>query len=92
MEARPRITERERIAVQELKPGVYRHFKGNLYQVLGVAHHSETQETLVVYRALYGERGLWVRPLTMWNERVSRGGYDGPRFSYVCEREEQIPR
>ncbi len=92
MEARPRITQREQIAVQELKPGVYRHFKGNLYQVLGVAHHSETQETLVVYRALYGERGLWVRPLTMWNERVSRGGYDGPRFSYVCEREEQIPR
>ena len=92
MEARPRITEGKRIAVEELKPGVYRHFKGNLYQVLGVAHHSETQEMMVVYRALYGERGLWVRPLTMWNERVSRGGYDGPRFRYVCEREEQIPK
>jgi hypothetical protein len=55
-----------------VKPGLYRHFKGNYYQVIGTARHSETMEELVVYRALYGERGLWVRPASMWNELVER--------------------
>ena len=51
-----------------VRPGRYRHFKGNEYQVLGVARHSETEEEMVVYRALYGEGGLWVRPAAMWME------------------------
>ena len=67
----------------EIKPGKYRHFKGNEYEVIGVAHHSETMEEVVVYRALYGEQGLWVRPAAMWEETVDRDGYHGPRFQYV---------
>lgn len=67
----------------EIKPGKYRHFKGNLYEVIGVARHSETQEEMVVYRALYGEHGLWVRPVAMWTEAVDRDGYHGPRFQYI---------
>ena len=55
-------------------PGRYRHFKGNEYEVLGMARHSETEEEMVVYRALYGERGLWVRPAAMWCETVGRQG------------------
>ena len=66
-----------------LKPGRYRHFKGNEYEVLGVAKHTETMEPMVVYRALYGEGGLWVRPLSMWMETVERDGYSGPRFVYI---------
>ena len=64
----------------QIRPGKYRHFKGGEYQVLGVARHSETGEELVVYRALYGEGGLWVRPAAMWSETVDRDGYRGPRF------------
>ncbi len=64
-------------------PGTYRHFKGGLYSVVGVARHSETEEELVVYRPLAGDQGLWVRPLAMWNERVDRDGYAGPRFVRV---------
>ena len=71
--------------MEELKPGRYRHFKGNEYQLLGVARHSETLEPMVVYRALYGERGLWVRPAAMWSEQVERDGYRGPRFTYIGE-------
>lgn len=67
----------------EIKPGKYRHFKGNLYEVIGVARHSETQEEMVVYRALYGEYGLWVRPAAMWTETVDRDGYHGQRFQYI---------
>jgi hypothetical protein len=67
----------------EVKPGRYRHYKGNEYQVLGVARHSETEEELVVYRALYGERGLWVRPKAMFGETVSVAGRVVPRFAYV---------
>lgn len=73
----------------EIKPGKYRHFKGNLYEVLFTATHSETMETMVVYRALYGQGGLWVRPASMWSEQVERDGYRGPRF-YPVEGE-QIP-
>lgn len=61
-------------------PGVYRHYKGNAYEVIGVARHSETQEELVVYRALYGEYGLWVRPLAMFQETVIVDGTTMSRF------------
>jgi len=67
----------------EIKPGIYRHFKGNLYELIGIARHSETLEPMVVYRALYGEGGLWVRPADMWNETVIKENYHGPRFRYV---------
>jgi len=63
-----------------IKPGRYRHFKGSEYEVIGTARHSETLEEMVVYRALYGEGGLWVRPAAMWSETVERDGYRGPRF------------
>ena len=62
-------------------PGRYRHYKGNDYEVLGVARHSETGEELVVYRPLYGERGLWVRPRTMFEETVTVDGKRQPRFA-----------
>lgn len=64
----------------DIQPGIYRHFKGNRYEVIGMAKHSETMEPLVVYRALYGEGGLWVRPAAMWNEIVEKENYHGPRF------------
>ena len=67
----------------EIRPGRYRHFKGGEYEVLGVARHSETGEELVVYRALYGERGLWVRPAAMWLESVERDGRRLRRFTYL---------
>ena len=67
----------------ELIPGKYRHFKGNEYELIAVATHSETEEPMVVYRALYGEGGLWVRPASMWSEPVERADYQGPRFRYV---------
>ena len=67
----------------ELKTGKYRHFKGNEYELIGIARHSETLEPMVVYRALYGEQGLWVRPASMWTETVERDGYCGPRFQYI---------
>jgi hypothetical protein len=64
----------------ELPVGRYRHYKGGLYEVLGVARHSETEEELVVYRALYGAGGLWVRPLAMFRDRVLIEGREVPRF------------
>lgn len=64
----------------DLKPGKYRHFKGGEYELIGIAKHSETLEPMVVYRALYGEGGLWVRPAAMWNEIVEKENYTGPRF------------
>ena len=67
----------------ELKAGKYRHFKGKEYELIGVASHSETLEPMVVYRALYGDGGLWVRPASMWTETVERDGYCGPRFQYI---------
>lgn len=72
--------------IMDIKIGLYRHFKGNLYEVLGTATHSETREPMVVYRALYGEYGLWVRPAAMWNETVDRDGYHGPRFQYIGDK------
>ena len=67
----------------ELKPGRYRHFKGGEYNVQGVATHSETGESMVVYSPLYGEGGLWVRPLSMFLETVERDGEQRPRFTYI---------
>lgn len=63
--------------------GLYRHFKGNLYEVLEIAVHSETRETLVVYRALYSDCGVWVRPADMWLETVARDGEIRPRFTLI---------
>lgn len=68
----------------ELKSGRYRHYKGNDYEVLGTATHSETGERLVVYRALYGAYGLWVRPLSMFAETVTVGDKVVPRFQFVA--------
>ena len=70
-----------------IRPGRYRHFKGNEYEVLYVAKHSETLEPMVVYRALYGERGIWVRPAAMWNETVTREGKTFRRFTPIEEEE-----
>lgn len=67
----------------EIRPGRYRHFKGMEYEVVGLARHSETLEEMVVYRALYGEGGLWVRPASMWNEIVERDGKRFPRFTFI---------
>lgn len=69
----------------DIKPGRYRHFKGNEYQVIGMAHHSETEEEMVVYRPLYGDGSLWVRPAAMWCEQVERDGKVQPRFTYIGE-------
>ncbi|MDG2285213.1 MAG: DUF1653 domain-containing protein [Alphaproteobacteria bacterium] len=63
------------------EPGRYRHYKGYDYEVVGVARHSETDEELVVYRPLYGARGLWVRPLAMFMETVEVDGLIQPRFA-----------
>lgn len=70
-----------------IKPGKYRHFKGNEYEVIGTARHSETMEEMVVYRALYGEFGLWVRPASMWEEIVERDGKTYRRFTYIGDEE-----
>lgn len=67
----------------DLRPGRYRHYKGMEYLVTGVARHSETLEPLVVYQALYGERGLWVRPAAMFTELVEVAGWRGPRFTRI---------
>ena len=69
----------------EIKLGKYRHFKGNEYEVIGIARHSETLEEMVVYRALYGDAGIWVRPVEMWNETVERDGKAFQRFTYIDE-------
>ncbi|MGL4798770.1 MAG: DUF1653 domain-containing protein [Cellulosilyticaceae bacterium] len=68
-----------------ITPGKYRHFKGNMYEVIEVARHSETMEEMVVYRALYGEGGLWVRPAHMWDETIEREGKSFKRFAKVEE-------
>ncbi len=71
-----------------IRPGRYRHYKGNDYQVVGIAHHSETEEELVVYRKLYGDGSLWVRPLEMFVEDVTVDGRTVPRFSWLGEEPE----
>ena len=69
--------------MEEIKLGKYRHFKGNKYEVIALATHSETGERMVVYRALYGDGGVWVRPANMWNESVERDGKVFQRFTYM---------
>ena len=66
-----------------VKPGKYRHFKGGEYEVLFTARHSETLEEMVVYRALYGDGGVWVRPASMWTQQVERDGITQPRFTWL---------
>ena len=66
-----------------IKPGKYRHFKGNEYEVLYCAKHSETLEEMVVYRALYGEKSVWVRPASMWDEEIERDGQKYRRFTPI---------
>ena len=68
--------------MEEIKIGIYRHFKGNEYEVIGIGKHSETGESMVIYKALYGEGGLWVRPAKMWNETVERDGKVYKRFTF----------
>lgn len=69
--------------MEEIKIGRYRHFKGNEYEVIGTAKHSETLEEYVVYKALYDEGGLWIRPASMWNETVERDGKTYKRFEFI---------
>ncbi|WP_243638779.1 DUF1653 domain-containing protein [Lucifera butyrica] len=73
------------MAEQIVKPGRYRHFKGKPYRVLFIATHSETEEPMVVYQALYGQEGIWVRPLAMFCETVEYEGKKCPRFEYILE-------
>ena len=70
-------------AAEIIRPGKYRHFKGNEYELICTARHSETEELMVVYRALYGERGVWVRPAAMWNEEIERDGKRVRRFTRI---------
>ncbi len=69
--------------MEDFKLGRYRHFKGNEYELLYLAKHAETLEDMVVYRALYGEHGIWVRPAAMWNEVIERDGKRMKRFTYI---------
>lgn len=78
-------------AVATIPLGRYRHFKGNGYEVIGIARHSETEEAMVVYRALYGDGGVWVRPASMWNEQVTRNGVTYRRF-YRMDRIERVEK
>ena len=70
-----------------LKKGIYRHFKGNKYELLDIAKHSETLEEMVVYKALYGDFGIWVRPAFMWDEEVEFEGKIVKRFTYCGEED-----
>ncbi len=72
---------------QNLKPGRYRHYKGGEYELIGIVTHSETMEKMVLYRALYGEKALWVRPAAMWSETVEVNGLLMRRFAYLGPRE-----
>ncbi len=78
-------------AAAAIPPGRYRHFKGGEYEVIGIARHSETEETMVVYRALYGDGAIWVRPADMWNEKIERGGKTFRRF-YSLDRIERVEK
>lgn len=66
-----------------IEKGIYKHFKGNMYEVIGLCKHSETLEDMVVYKALYGDGGLWVRPASMWNEEVMFNGEKVKRFTKI---------
>lgn len=73
--------------MDDFRPGRYRHFKGGEYELICTARHSETEELMVVYRALYGEGGIWVRPAAMWNEEIERDGRRIRRFAYIGDKE-----
>lgn len=75
-----------------MKCGLYRHYNGNFYRVIGVSRHSETLEELIVYEALYGEYGLWVRPRAMFEETVIHEGEHKPRFQYLHPLGEEAPK
>jgi len=75
----------------EIKKGTYKHYKGNLYEVLSVGKHSETLDNVVIYQALYGDMGIWVRPANMWIENVKIDGKEMPRFEYI-ETKTQLPK
>lgn len=68
-----------------IKIGKYRHHKGNEYEVITFATHTETLEELVIYKALYGDGKIWARPVTMWEETVTKDGKEVPRFEYIGE-------
>ena len=70
-----------------LKKGIYKHFKGNKYELLDIAKHSETLEEMVIYKALYGDGGIWVRPSSMWDEEVEIEGKKVKRFTYLGEED-----
>lgn len=76
--------------MSKIKPGIYRHYKGREYQVYDVAKHSETEDEVVVYRCLYGNHDLWVRPLTMFLETVEVDGNKQPRFEWVREAQSTL--
>ena len=78
-------------AVSTIPLGRYRHFKGNEYEVIGIARHSETEEPMVIYKALYGDGGIWCRPASMWNERIVRNGITYCRF-YRLDRIERVEK
>ena len=77
--------------IPSLRKGIYQHYKGPYYEALDLVRHSETEEWLVLYRTCYGERGLWVRPLTMFVEPVMTAAGERPRFVWIYEREADIP-
>lgn len=78
-------------AIRTIPPGKYRHFKGNTYEVIVIARHSETEEPMAVYKALYGEGGVWVRPASMWNDTIERDGKTYRRF-YRLDRIERVEK
>lgn len=84
-----RNTERVCRMEQNLKPGIYRHYKGGEYELIGIVTHSETLEKMVLYRALYGEKGFWVRPAHMWSETVEKDGIFMRRFTYIGEKDKK---
>ena len=77
------MQDRQELEIPPFTRGLYRHYKGQNYELIDVVHHSETQEALVLYRALYGARGLWVRPYAMFFEKVTINGEQQPRFALV---------
>lgn len=76
--------------MKKIKPGIYQHYKGRLYQVYDVCRHSETEEELVVYRTLYGDFGLWVRPYSMFCENVIIEGISQPRFKWLRDADSPL--
>ena len=75
--------------MNQIPLGKYRHYKGNQYEVVGFAKHSETLEDMVIYKPLYGEGNNWVRPLSMWENPIEVNGKTVKRFEYICESEEK---